>query len=150
MLSRYFVSPAVITFDDISAPRLILLERYKNFEWSRFFVVNGQYFGRGFAPGTISSPNVLLSYTPASFKYLSGTFSVVSLYLTGGFCDLTVTVTGSIGGTTVASVNLSIFLDRPTLFKLSGFNGLDTLTFTPNEPEFFILDNIAVFKGPSA
>lgn len=142
---------AVITFDD--APTGQVAAGYQGFTWNNFYTLDSTGHTEGYKTGTVSAPNVAFDADgePASFSYSAGTFDLLSMYLIGARVDGTGTVTGSVGGTTVATIDLQIYLASVTYFQFTGFTGLDTITMTPDVNDgnhHFALDNMGVHQHP--
>ena len=131
---------------------------YIGFTWNKFDTLVGSVYGGGYTTGTVSPPNVAYDGfgDATSFSYPGGTFDLVSLYLTGAFPtgeDGSVTVTGSVGGTTDATIDRSSSRPRQRyLFAFTGFIGLNNVTMIPDvagNRHQYAMDNLAVIQYPS-
>jgi hypothetical protein len=142
-----------LNFDDISVTSgsfTSLPSTYDGFTTSNFFVENhigSTSDGSGYSTGIVSQSNAAFNGGGSPAFFSSATpFTVTSLFLTSAFQDETVTLTGTLGATTVFNTPFNIFLSSPTFITLnSGLVDRFTIT-TSGQRTQAVLDNVT-FNG---
>ena len=136
-------------------------------DWDNVLCVDGPgvvtaWGPNGYGAGTTSTPNVAFGAAdPLATLTRSGggLFSLHSAQLTAGWHDnMTITIEGFVGATSVATVTVYPLADAPTLADLSALANVDRVVFTPSggtphpgydgSGEYFALDDLSYSLAP--
>jgi len=145
-----------ITFDgiDTGGSYTQIQNGYSGLNWNNFNAVSVNFVpGTGYQYGVVSQPNGAFngSGQDAQFSAPSGTFTLISAYMTAAFQNEGVTVTGYIGATPVYVRTADISHTTPTLetFNWTGLTSVNWSTFGQLHTQM-VLDNVTIDGLPGA
>jgi hypothetical protein len=158
VLAAPAISAQTVTFDDISTGGTYcgaytpVANGYAGFNWTNVVAYNVAEFAAcaalggyaaGYPAGAVSSPNAIFNGNgnPATISAASP-FTFSSGYFGAAFQDEQLTLTGSLGGTTVFTQILNIAYAHPALFTINSAP-INSLTLSTSEGATqFTADNL--------
>jgi hypothetical protein len=150
------VNAKTITFDNIDTGNSFtqIQNGYSGLNWNNFYANSVNFVpGTGYQFGVVSQPNGAFNGGggDAQFSAPSGTFTLVSAYLTAAFQNEGVNVTGYIGATPVYFRAADISHTTPTLetFNWTGLTSVNWSTFGQLHTQM-VLDNVIIDGLPAA
>jgi uncharacterized repeat protein (TIGR03803 family) len=154
-------NPSLLTFDSLAGSGLVVPFGYGNLNWQNFYyVAAGEYRQSGYYAGMISPPNVAYNGygEPAFLSSSSGSFSLLSAYVTAGWNDnLRLEVKGFADSALVYHQSFTLSATNPTFINFNCV-GVTSIEFISSggtaDPGYsgsgthFVLDNVTVITVP--
>jgi hypothetical protein len=123
--------PGTIKFDDLQDLSSPIPNGYACLDWTNVYILPKTYNpGSGYGHGTVSLPNVAYNALGSVGTIAGPPFNPISVYATAAWNNgLVATFTGSLSGSTVGTVVVTLDTNEPLFVDLTSLGTIDTLTF---------------------